>query len=141
MILYSIVIDFHVRMFWKASYIIYVCIQVQCQNISSIIFILYSFLTPKPKNVQYCSIIIMLNIKKRLFTLYSFNFLNIFLNKYIFSYYFLQYYMRPPHSALGGESTSSFWRLHMGWLFWILETWQTNFEHHWIRKSSLKFTP
>ena len=45
------------------------------------------------------------------------------------------------HSALGEESTSTFRRLHMGWLFWILETCQTRFEHHWIRKSSLKFTP
>ena len=28
------------------------------------------------------------------------------------------------HGALGVESTSTFWRLHMGCLFWILETWQ-----------------
>ena len=45
------------------------------------------------------------------------------------------------HGTLEEESTSTFWRLHMGWLFWILETYQRRFEHHWIQKSSLKITP
>ena len=40
----------------------------------------------------------------------------------------------------GGEPTSTFWCLLMRWLFWILETCQTRFEHNWIRKSCLKFT-
>ena len=45
------------------------------------------------------------------------------------------------HGTLGGVSTSTFWRLHMRWFFLILETYQTRFENHWIRKLSLKFTP
>ena len=33
------------------------------------------------------------------------------------------------HGTLGVESTSTFWRLHKGWLFWTLETYQTRFEN------------
>ena len=45
------------------------------------------------------------------------------------------------HNALRGELTSTFRRIYMGWLFWILDTYQTRFYHHRIQKSSLKFTP
>ena len=45
------------------------------------------------------------------------------------------------HNALRADLTSTFRRIYMVWLFWILETYQTRFYHHWIQKSSLKFTP
>ena len=41
------------------------------------------------------------------------------------------------HGELGVESTSTFWHLHMGWLFWILETCQNILYCHWIQKSIL----
>ena len=48
---------------------------------------------------------------------------------------------QSDHNALRGDLTSTFRRIHMEWLFWILETYQTRLKDHWIKKSSLKFTP
>ena len=48
---------------------------------------------------------------------------------------------KVKHKVLRVDSTSTFRCIHMEWLFWILETCLTRFEHHWIQKSSLKFTP
>ena len=39
------------------------------------------------------------------------------------------YQSNPEHNTLRGDLTSTFRRIHVGWLFWILETYQTRHKH------------
>ena len=73
----------------------------------------------------------------------SFEFCHSFQNhrRMLFLFLWAYRFALHAHGTMGVESTSTFWRLYMGWLFWILETYQIRFEFHWIQKSSLKFTP